>query len=139
MIKLTLKELNDAYQALNTAAESITAGKMKYRFARLLKSAKDEIELLGKSLAELAERHGAEMIGGNGFKFDPVKQSEQLKAFNHEADAMMKSETVEIWGAPEFFSFDELEKAADPKKPISAATLAELLFLISDKEPAETV
>ncbi|MFN0108515.1 MAG: hypothetical protein ACKVZH_06640 [Blastocatellia bacterium] len=137
MISLTLKQLNDSYQSLNTAADSLTAGKMKYRFARVLKSAKDEVELLGKTLAELAEKHGAEILGGNRFQFDSEKQREELKAFNKEADDMMRTESVELWGDPEFFTFDELEKASDPKKPISAATLADLLFLISDKEPTD--
>lgn len=137
MIKLTLKELNDSFASLKSAADSLTAGKMKYRFARVLKSATDEIEFLGKSLAEIAEKHGAELVGGNRFQFDPDKQRDELKAFNKEADAFMKSEVVELWGDPEFFAFDELEKATDPKKPISAAVLADLLWLISDSETAE--
>lgn len=137
MIKLTLKELNDSFPSLKSAADSLTAGKMKYRFARVLKSATDEVEFLGKSLAEIAEKHGAELIGGNRFQFDTDKQRDELKAFNREADLFMKSETVELWGDPEFFSFDELEKAADPNKPISAAVLADLLWLISDSETAE--
>lgn len=136
MILITLKELNDSFASLKAAAESLTAGKMKYRFARVLKSATDEVELLGKALADLAQKHGAEMLGGNRFQFGD-KQREELKAFNFEADAMMRSEMAELWGDPEFFKFDELEKAADPKNPINAADLANLLWLISDGESAE--
>lgn len=136
MIKITLKQLNDSFPSLKAAAESLTAGKMKYRFARVLKSATDEVELLGQTLADLAQKHGAEMLGGNRFQFGD-KQREELKAFNIEADAMMRSEIVELWGDPEFFKFDELEKAADLKNPINAADLANLLWLISDGESAE--
>ena len=50
---------------------------------------------------------------------------------------MMRSEMVELWGDPEFFKFDDLEKAADPKNPINAADLANLLWLISDGESAD--
>ena len=148
MILITLKELNDSFHSLKTAAESLTAGKMKYRFARVLKSATDEVELLGKALAELAQKHGAEMLGGNRFQFgnkpreemsaqEKAAVDEKLKAFNIEADAMMRSEMVELWGDPEFFKFDDLEKAADPKNPINAADLANLLWLISDGESAD--
>lgn len=136
MIKLTLKQLNDSYPALKLAAESITAGKMKYRFARVLNSADAEIELLGKHLAELAVRHGAELVGGNRFDFEG-KPVEAMKAFNREADEWLRSEVVELWGDPQFFTFDEIEQATSKEKPISAATLANLLFLISDTEPED--
>lgn len=136
MIQITLKELNDSFPSLKAAAESLTAGKMKYRFARVLKSATDEVELLGNALADLAKKNGAEMLGGNRFQFDD-KQRDELKAFNIEADAMLRSELVQLWGDPEFFKFDEVEKAANPKNPINAADLSNLLWLISDGEAVE--
>ena len=51
MITITLKELNGCFPALTAVAESLTAGKMKYRFANVLKAAKGEIETVGEHLA----------------------------------------------------------------------------------------
>lgn len=136
MILISLKKLNDSFASLKAVAERLTAGKMKYRFARVLKSATDEMEMLGNALADLAKKHGAEMLGGNRFQFDD-KQRDDLKAFNIEADAMLRSELVQLWGDLEFFKFDEVEKAADPKNPITAADLSNLLWLISDGEAVE--
>ncbi len=137
MIQITLKELNDSFQSLNSVGESLTAGKMKYRFARTLKSAKDHVELLGKSLAQIAEKHGAELNGGERFSFDSEKQKEELKAFNREASDFLKTEKVEVWGDPQFFTIDEIEKAVDSKKPISASDISNLLWLISLDEGTE--
>lgn len=134
MITITLKELNGCFPALTAVAESLTAGKMKYRFAKVLKAAKGEIETVGEHLAELAKKHGAEMLGGNRFSFDDKKQKAEAIAFNFEADAWMKSEKVKFDFDPKYFTFDELTKAEDPKKPISAAALADLLWLVSDSE-----
>lgn len=138
MITLTLKQLNDSYQSLKIAAESLAAGKMKYRFARVLKSANDEVELLGKNLADVAEKHGAEMMGGSRFVFDDVKQKDNLKAFNKEADDMLRTTKVELWGNPEYFHFDDVVKAEDSKKPLTSAVLADLLWLVTDKETDDT-
>lgn len=136
MIKLTLSQLNKSYPALKKAAECLTAGKMKYRFARVVSSADSEIEILGKHLADLAKKHDAEMLGGNRFNFSE-KQNAEAIAFNKEADEWLRTQTVELWGNLEFFYFDEVEKACDPKTPLSAATLADLLWLITDNETAE--
>lgn len=136
MIKLTLHQLNKAYPSLKKAAESLTAGKMKYRFARVVSSADTEIEILGKHLAELAQKHGAEMLGGNRFNFSE-KQNTEAIAFNKEADEWLRTQTTELWGDLEFFYFDDVDKAADPKTPLSAATLSDLLWLITDNEKAE--
>jgi len=133
-MKISLKRLNQSMPSLKKAAESIVAGKLKYRFSRLLESATKEMELFGKSLADLAAKHGAEVSAGGAFSFDE-DNLDGLKAFNKEAEEMMTSEEVEIWGDPEFFPFDELEKACAKDKPISADVLANILFLIS--EPKE--
>lgn len=134
MIKLTLKQLNDSYKSLTEAADCLTAGKMKYRFARVLNSAKGEVELMASQLAQVAQKHGATLIGGDRFEFDSDKQRDDMIAFNKEADSLLKSETVELWGDRQYFKFDEVEKACDPKKPFSAAILADLFWLISDEE-----
>lgn len=138
-MKLTLKQLNDSYASLLAAGDCVTGGKLKYRLSRVIKSAKDEIETMAKGLADLAEKHGAEMLGGNRFEFD-VKTPDgltRLKAFNKEADEFLKTETVELWGDPKFFPFSELEKAEDPKNPVKASHLADLMWLFSDDEQPE--
>jgi len=137
MIELTLKELNDSHQALNQVAECLTAGKMKYRFAKVLKFAKSEIETLGEQLAALAQKHGAQLMGGNRFHFDEAKQKDEAIKFNLEASSFMKSEKIKLDFDPKYFTFDELTKAEDPKKPISAAMLADLLWLVSDSESTD--
>jgi len=137
MIELTLKELNDSHQALNQVAECLTAGKMKYRFAKVLKFAKSEIETLGEQLAALAQKHGAQLTGGNRFHFDEAKQKDEAIKFNLEASSFMKSEKIKLDFDPKYFTFDELTKAEDPKKPISAAMLADLLWLVSDSESTD--
>lgn len=137
MIKLTLKELNDSWPALNAVAESLTAGKMKYRFAKVVNAARHEVDHLGKSLAQIADKHGAKMIGDTRFEFDPKKQEAGLIAFNNEAAALMRGETVQLDFDPKFFTFDELTKAENSEKPISAALLSQLLWLISDPEASE--
>ena len=131
-MKITLKELNDSYQSLLTVGESVTGGKMKYRLSRLIKSAKEAVEAMGEALAGIAEKHGAEMLGGNRFQFDQVKQKDAVKAFNKEADEFLKTEIVELWGDTQYFPFSELEKAEDEEKKVSAAVLADLLWLFSD-------
>lgn len=133
-MELTLKELNDSFQSLNVVAESLTAGKMKYRFAKVLKAAKGEVETLGESLAAMAKKHGAQMTGGDRFRFDDQKQKDELIQFNTEASEMMKSEKIKLDFDPKYFTFDEITKAEDPKKPINAAVLADLLWLVSDSE-----
>lgn len=139
MITISLKELNDSYQSLKTVAESLTAGKMKYRFAKVVKAATDEIEFLGTSLADIAQKHGATLLGGNRFDFDAEKQKEEAIKFNIEASRFMKSEFVKLDFDPKYFTFDDLTKAEDTKKPISAAALADLLWLVTDAEiDAET-
>lgn len=137
MIEISLKELNESFPALNAVAESLTAGKMKYRFAKVLKAARAEVDQLGKSLAEIAQKHHAEMLGDNRFRFDDKKQQTELAAFNKEASAFMRSERIKFDFDPNYFSFDELTKAEDSKKPINAADLSQLLWLISDSETAE--
>ena len=137
MISISLKELNDSWPSLNAVAESLTAGKMKYRFAKVVKAARTEIDDLGKSLAAIAQKHGAKMIGDNSFEFDNKKQEAELIAFNTEASAFMRSEKIKLDFEPKYFTFDELTKAEDGKKPISAADLSNLLWLISDSETAE--
>lgn len=138
MIEISLKELNESWPSLNAVAESLTAGKMKYRFAKVVKVARAEIDDLGKSLAAIAKKHGAKIIGDNRFEFDPKKQEAELIAFNNEASALMRSETIRLDFDPKYFTFDELIKAEDSKKPINAADLSNLLWLISDGEPAES-
>lgn len=130
-MKVSLKELNDSYKSLLTVGESVTGGKMKYRLSRLIKSAKEAVEAMGEALAGLAEKHGAEMLGGNHFKFADGDQ-DRIKAFNKEADEFLKTEIVELWGDTQYFPFSELEKAEDEKKKVSAAVLADLLWLFSD-------
>ena len=134
MITITLKQLNDSFESLNKVSESLTAGKMKYRFAKVLKTAKTEVEQLGETLAEIAKKHGASLLGGNRFEFDAEKQRDEAIRFNVEASHLMKSEIVKLDFDPKYFTFDELTKAEDSKKPISAADLANLLWLISDSE-----
>lgn len=134
-MEITLKELNDSFQSLNQVAESLTAGKMKYRFAKVLKAVKGEVDTLGEQLAAMAKKHGAQLTGGNRFQFDETKQKDDAIKFNLEASAFMKSEKIKLDFDPKYFTFDELTKAEDSKKPISAALLADLLWLVSDSEP----
>lgn len=137
MIEISLKELNDCWPSLNAVAESLTAGKMKYRFAKVVKAVRAEIDDLGRSLAEIASKHGAKMIGDSRFEFDPKRQEAELITFNKEASMFMRSEFIHLDFDSKYFSFDDLTKAEDPKKPINAADLSQLLWLISDGESAE--
>lgn len=134
MIEITLKELNDSYESLCSVADSLTAGKMKYRFAKVLNAAKREMEGLQESMLAIAKKHGAEVLGGTRFTFDPNKQKEQAIAYNIETDELIRTEIVKFDFDTKYFSFDEITKAEDAKKPITAASLSNLLWLISDAE-----
>lgn len=134
MIEISLKELNNSWQSLNSVAESLTAGKMKYRFAKVVKAVRNEIDELGKSLADIAQKHGAKMIGDNRFEFDAQKQEAEAIAFNKEALAFMRSEKISLDFDTKYFGFDELTKAEDNKRPINAADLSNLLWLISEPQ-----
>lgn len=135
-MELTLKELNASFPALKKVAESLTAGKMKYRFAKVLKAAKNELDHLGEHLTELAKKHDAQQLGAGRFKFDEEKQKDEAIKFDIEADSFMKSEKIKLDFDPKYFTFDELTKAEDPKNPINAAVLSDLLWLVSDDETA---
>lgn len=131
MFSISLKQLNDSYQSLLAIGQTVNKGKIKYRLGRTLASAKAEVELMQKHLADVAERNGAELTGGGGFNFKP-EQTNEIKAFNKEADDFMRSQKVELWGDAEYFRFAEFE-AYD----IAANDIANLLWLIGDDEPAE--
>jgi len=130
-MKISLKELNESYQSLLKVGESVTGGNLKYRLSRLIKSAKDAVESMGEALAGIAEKHGAEMLGNNRFKFDE-NDSDAIKAFNKEADDFLKSEIVDLWGDQKYFLFSDLEKTEDTKKRTSATDLSNLLWLFTD-------
>lgn len=126
MFSISLKTLNDSYQSLLAVGQIVNKGKIKYRLGRTLASAKTEVELMQKHLADVAERHGAELTGGGGFNFRP-EQAEQIKAFNKEADDFMRSQKVELWGDADYFKFSEFEQF-----DIAASDIANLLWLIGD-------
>jgi len=136
-MELTLKELNNSFPALKKVAESLTTGKMKYRFAKVLKAAQNELDLLGEHLTELAKKHNAQPQGAGRFKFDEETQKDDAIRFDIEADDFMKKERIKLDFDPKYFTFDELTKAEDPKNPISAALLSNLLWLVSDSETTD--
>jgi len=119
MMKITLWQLNESYQALLKLAQAEfqkDKHKLAYKLSRVVKSAKAEVDALGESLNDLMCKCGFEPGSGE------VAQ-EKLKDYNDQAKAFMRETQAEIWGDP--ILIDDLGDVA-----ISAFDLALLDWLI---------
>lgn len=143
MITVSLKTLNENFQALQRVAVTVKKGKIAYRLGRCFADAKKEIDLMGEHIKTIAQEYGAEIDGMGGYEFRAPKadapESEinafkaRLDAFNREAKDFMQSHEVELWGKPEFFKYSEFESFE-----IAASDLAALSgWLIPDEAEEE--
>lgn len=119
---ITLQQLNESYPALMRLASREIPKEhhgLAFKLARILKSARPEIDLLAESLNDLMVKCG----------FQPGQQAvapDKLRDYNERATALMRETTVEIAGAP--ISYNALAGIV----PISPVDLVLLDWLISD-------
>lgn len=122
-MKVSLWELNQSYQALiRLAGRDIPKEhhKLAYTLARVVRSARSEIELLGESLNDLMCKCG----------FEPGQADiapEMLADYDSRAKAFMRENDCEIKGEP--IGFEKIAGVVS----ISALDLALLDWLISDE------
>jgi len=146
MITVTLKELSESLGSLQSIGASLRAGKMKYRFAKVIRWAKSENETIVQQLGEFAVEFGAKVPNEGQFSFaldpedekNPAKvkdQAERIERFNKRVNTFMKTETVQLPFDRQFFTWEEFEKAepSDAKEKSNAADLANILWLVSDE------
>lgn len=135
MIEITLKELNQSYQSLLAVSRSMTGAPLKFRLLPVVRNAKQAIEDLNASLAEIAGRHGAEVLGEGQFSFAVVPDGKErelaAKGFNKEASLFMKSEVLVFRTDKAKFLLSEVTKCEDPKNPTNAEDLAALEWLFT--------
>jgi len=97
------------------------------------------VEDLNASLAEIAGRHGAEVLGEDQFSFAVVPDGKErelaVKGFNKEASLFMKSETVQFRTDKAKFLLSEVTKCEDAKNPTNAEDLAALEWLFTFDVP----
>lgn len=123
-MNISLKELNDSYQALLRLAEKEfpkEQHKLAYKLSRVVKSAKAEIEALNESQTDLMRKCG----------FSPGERNVDPKTiddFNRQAARFLKETHCELWGDP--FKLSELVEYVS----ISPLDLALLDWLIVDGE-----
>lgn len=139
MIEITLKELNQSYQSLLAVSRSMTGAPLKFRLLPVVRNAKQAIEDLNASLAEIAGRHGAEVLGEGQFSFAVVPDGKErelaAKGFNKEASLFMKSEVLVFRTDKAKFLLSEVTKCEDPKNPTNAEDLAALDWLFTFDVP----
>lgn len=139
MIEITLKELNQSYQSLLAVSRSMTGAPLKFRLLPVVRNAKQAIEDLNASLAEIAGRHGAEVLGEGQFSFAVVPDGKErelaAKGFNKEASLFMKSEMLVFRTDKAKFLLSEVTKCEDPKNPTNAEDLAALDWLFTFDVP----
>lgn len=122
-MRLTLWQLNESYQALVKFAQTELPKdkhKLAYKLSRVMKSAKIEIDALGESLQELAQKCGVKLGA-------PDNDPEKLGDYNDRAKAFMKDTYCDLWGEP--IKFDDLTDIS-----ITAFDLALLDWLIVEEE-----
>lgn len=139
MIEITLKELNQSYQSLLAVSRSMTGAPLKFRLLPVVRNAKQAVEDLNASLAEIAGRHGAEVLGEGQFSFAVVPDGKErelaVKGFNKEASLFMKSEVLAFRTDKAKFLLSEVTKCEDPKNPTNAEDLAALEWLFTFDVP----
>lgn len=126
-MKLTLKQLNDGYQPLQSVAAHEFPAKLAYRLGRIVNACNSEMELYRKTINDLIRKHG-EGDDVQGYRVE--QNSEAMAAFNREAEELLETE-IEIWGDP--IGINELE----PHAKLKPSDLAWLDWLIVDGEAAE--
>ena len=122
-MRLTLHALNESYQALVKLAQTEfpkERHKLAYKLARILKSAKAELEAAQESLNDLMRKCGFEP--GQG-EVDPAKLAE----FQKQMKDFMKETSAEVWG--DSIRLEELGELS-----ISAFDLSLLDWLIIEGE-----
>jgi len=127
-MKLTLHQLNLSYQALTKLAGREFPKehhKLAYAIARVVRSAKPEIDALAESLEDLARKCGV----GPAHAPDQPPNFEGAKEYNEQALELMKETEIELWGDP--IPFERIAGVV----PISPMELALLDWLIADESP----
>lgn len=123
-MKINLWQLNTSYDALTRLASQALPKeqhKLTYKLARVMKSAKGEIEDLSETLNELMKKCG--FVRGQA-AIDPQMAND----YNRESKAFMKATEVEIWGDP--IKLAEIQDHVS----ISPLDLADLSWLIVEEE-----
>ena len=138
MIEITLKELNDSYQSLLSVSRSITGAPLKFRLIPVVRNAKQGIEDLKESIAEIAGRHGAEVLGEGNFNFQNLPEDEREKAaraFNKEASRFLRSETFIFRTDKTKYLLSDVTKCESSSNPTNAEELANLDWLFTFDVP----
>jgi hypothetical protein len=124
-LKITLKELNDSYQALLRLAQKELPKeqhKLAYKLSRIVKGAKGEIEALNESQIDLMRKCG--FVQG-----EQDVEPRLIDDFNRQSLKFMRETmTGEIWGDP--IRLSELVEHVS----ISPLDLALLDWLIVEEE-----
>lgn len=125
-MKVSLWQLNQSYSALvRLASREIPKEhhKLAYWLAKVVRSAKPEIDLLGESLNDLMRKCGFE-------PGQPDVSEETLKDYNKQAMSLMKESECELPGDP--IPFDKIGGVID----LVPMDLVSLDWLIADEEEA---
>lgn len=94
--------------------------RLAYRLSRVMKSAKTEIDALGESLHDLAQKCGVKLGA-------PDNDPEKLGDYNNQAKTFMRESWCDLWGEP--IKLDDLADVS-----ITAFDLALLDWLIVEEE-----
>jgi hypothetical protein len=107
-LKLTLNDLNNSIAAINALADAKPkSAKVAYKLGRIVKSARDEAQLLADSQTKLLEEHGNPVADQPGqWQIDPDTRTE----FNTAWSDLLTAETT-VWGDP--FPLSEIEGQLD--------------------------
>lgn len=124
-MKITLKQLNDGFGALSKLAQTVfpkEQAKLSYRFSRIYRSAKAEIEEMQFHLQKL-------MVDSGFYPGERDVDPQKLYEYGRDSRAFLASTEIEIWGDPMPFSMIK------PYVEISPADQADLhwLFTVDDE------
>lgn len=102
-MKLTLKQLNDGYQALKRLAEQDypkASFKLAYKVGKIYKAARSEVDLLSETLEKMMPEFGFS-------KYDSVKEASadldrgrKIERYNAASLDLLRGTEIEIWGDP---------------------------------------
>lgn len=129
MLKLTIQELTQSYQAFSAlAAQKFKGVKLRWNIARTLGEFKKEIDHVREQESEIYKAFDA--IEEKGFlRLDPEKMTpERQKEFDRQIKELQAIE-VEIWGHP--LTLTQIEEAGIDLSP---AEMDNLRWLIEETE-----
>lgn len=96
-MKVTIQQLLESREALQTLAQGEYPARLSYRLARLVKSAQGELQGAQEAHVQLVKRLGVE-IAPEQWQV-PQGDAEKMAEFQREYDGLV-SVIVEVWGDP---------------------------------------